>query len=63
MIARRYTADEVDSMRVALLVSSRISDAQVLEETLRTYIIAGVDPEELLERAHQPPAAVTLDAA
>ena len=63
-MSRTYTAAEVDEMRSSLSACEQFRQIgpnghgtlpsnfdNLIEERLRTYIVAGVDPEELKERA------------
>lgn len=62
---RAYTLDEIDRMRVAVLVFmvgkidpnaqqfSAPIDLKLIEERVRTYMAAGITPEELEPRAEK----------
>lgn len=60
---RKYSLSEIDRMReaisvieisktVGLIVSGDRRVDSIVEEKLRTYMIAGIGPEELVENAH-----------
>ena len=62
---RRYTVTEIDTMRDAIVsrlqemneTRSYYDNCKLAEMRLRTYLEAGVDPEEIVERDHGKKAA------
>lgn len=60
---RKYTLDEIDAMRRSVRVilalplgSGRDFDARA-EDQLRTYMLAGISPDELIEKAKKVESA------
>lgn len=53
MMQRKYSVDEIDQMRGALIQIYRLhssTDVRTLEERLRTFMLNGTEPEELVKR-------------
>ncbi len=56
-MSREYTLDELDAMRDAIRSTHIPSNAmrsinEEVEEKLKTYILAGVKPQDLIDREH-----------
>ncbi len=54
-MSRRYTLDQLDEMRVAIRSTHIHSNAlrsinEEVEDKLKTYLIAGIEPQELIDR-------------
>ena len=65
-VFRKYRIHEIDEMRRSLeimLNREGILDPILLEERLRTYILAGIDPEDMASCALSTTALMDADAA
>jgi hypothetical protein len=57
MIDRKYSLTEIDAMRDAIgylrlsrfMFMDQVKSSALIEEQLRTYMMAGIAPEELIE--------------
>lgn len=50
MISRKYSIQEIDRLRAALVFKLFGADTRMVEEQLRTYMFNGTGPEELEEQ-------------
>jgi len=53
MNERRYNLDDIDEMRRAICILHGGRDKVACEEELRTYMLAGIDPDELHKKGQE----------